>query len=267
MSSWLVSVPLRREKERGKKKRKTTPFVTNTIQKCSGIFSLSRLILTNPRSRRRQSFVMSIKETARSLVKAAKNDRLRERNACSMNETTGQSLALILGGGGCRFRITRSKVISRVILRSYVLDKDMREILIIRARIWSSTVIKMRVSCVLNWKDRRPYFDRSWLSLRIVEARASFVPSSSASFSFRSSIPWGSTWRKGGRVMRARYESKPFPTIFRTQILLSALGVEFIYTHIYIFSYVSPFIEEQIRTRSNVSLESADRAFSRFAFW
>lgn len=61
--------------------------------------------------------------------------------------------------------------------------------------------------------------------------------------------------------MRARHESKPFPTIFRTQILLSALGVQFIYTHVYIFSYVSPFIEEQIRTRSNVSLESADSVF------
>lgn len=51
-------------------------------------------------------------------------------------------------------------------------------------------------------------------------------------------------------------QSKPFPHDFRTQILLSALGVRFIYTHIHvhIFSYVSSFVEEQIRTRSNVSL-------------
>lgn len=55
---------------------------------------------------------------------------------------------------------------------------------------------------------------------------------------------------------------------FRTQILLSALEVRFIYTHIHvhIFSYVSSFIEEQIRTRSNVSLESVDMRFPRFAF-
>lgn len=50
-----------------------------------------------------------------------------------------------------------------------------------------------------------------------------------------------------GRDPRMRVET--FPHDFRTQILLSALGLRFIYTriHVHIFSYVSPFIEEQTR--------------------
>jgi len=65
---------------------------------------------------------------------------------------------------------------------------------------------------------------------------------------------------------RTRVET--FSHNFRTQILLSALEVRFIYTHIHvhIFSYVSPFIEEQIHTRSNVSLESTDIRFPDLHF-
>lgn len=74
--------------------------------------------------------------------------------------------------------------------------------------------------------------------------------------------------RKKSHACAPRTRVETFSHNFRTQILLSALGVRFIYTHVHvhIFSYVSPFIEEQIRTRSNVSLESADSAFPDFHF-